>query len=244
MNNYLDDYNARESESERTAKLKIDSSMVSVAGYIWQIGVIGVDALTAYLIGAKILAWYYGLAWFLAGALGLIFAENLRSRIGNNDAQDKIGTTGVIVSIVAVIAGAIYAGIINIVGITISAEIVVMAGVIVLVMYHVGAAYLYYNADDENKSRTEEARAIDLHKRRLAELERKNREAELIKQQAERRNELVAQHGDGFLDFIGARPTRATNPNPAPRTREYAADVSGVELDDINPTNGAAAERH
>jgi hypothetical protein len=78
----------------------------------YNLAVIILDLMTGWIIGS-ITIWYYGVIWFLAGAIAFFLHSNNWEREGNNEYQEKNAKVGMIVAVasvflMAVIAGGIY----------------------------------------------------------------------------------------------------------------------------------------
>ena len=90
---------------------KIGKSQVKGAKIVWMSAAVSIDLVTAYaLVLIMSPLWFYAVLWILVGAGGLMFAEWLWERVGNNEEQEKIASTSKTVSAVAVLVMAVVSG--------------------------------------------------------------------------------------------------------------------------------------
>lgn len=151
----------RKVEEEYAAK-PISEAPVKGAKYAWMGAVFLVDLATAYAL-YEILSpyWWYAAMWLLSGAGGLLFADWLRERVGNNFEQCQISDTGKNISAISVIVMALFAGVVLVLGITRTqwVEVVAFVSALGLFCFHAIQAYRYYHNDDGYIAKNEEARA-------------------------------------------------------------------------------------
>lgn len=76
-----------------------------------------VDAGTGWLIWQLTTYWYYGLIWFLAGAVVFFLHQKNYFTPGINEKQMKSSGTGIVVSVVSIALMAMVAGVLYVVGI-------------------------------------------------------------------------------------------------------------------------------
>jgi len=153
---------AAEREEAEQAKIpvpQISRAPVVFARFAWIVGVLAIDAYTAWIWWIYT-TWFYAVVWFMVGSTGLIYWDIAKNRPGNNDEQSDKADEARIVSAVAVILMAFVAGAINLLGlrssyISVGIEIASLA----LAGYNLFSWYLYDAMDDERIARNEEARA-------------------------------------------------------------------------------------
>lgn len=204
-------------KKESQPKPKIQRGTVQVASVIWQVGIIALDAGTAYIL-SEITSWMYAAFWLLAGAGGLLWSENQRTRIGNNAEQTRIGEIGVIVSIAAVLLGAVASGVVYMLGLASNGWVEAISVIVAvgLFFYHVFQARRYVLHDDHTLRKNEEALRIEEQERNKREVERRKDELSHIK-------ELITLNEDGkrlFGDAWKSTLDYETPVNPTPADGE------------------------
>lgn len=187
----------KQTERAQTAPRKVESHQVKMAKHVWMIGAVVIDVVTAVLVW-KITGWLpYGVFWFLAGAVGLIWSDYLRDRIGNNATQTSIGERGVVVSGLAILVMALLAGVCYVLGFTrlVWVEALTVVATVGLVLYHVFMAYIYYNADDAIKEENREALLNAAAEKQILEIHRAARIVAAKKARLAQLHEYEGEHG-------------------------------------------------
>jgi hypothetical protein len=121
--------------------------------------IVVIDAITAYTI-FLLSYWYYGVVWFLAGAISFYLHQQNWEHPGANEQQERNASVGMIVSVGSMFIMAVFAGVSLIMGWkTPVIESVIVAFVIVLFFWHSLQLALFYFSDDEWKIQRSIARA-------------------------------------------------------------------------------------
>ena len=196
--------NKKKREEAKNPPPQIEKGQVKVSKWVWMACAVVIDLITGYAVATITTDWYGGL-WIAAGAGGLIYAEWLRERVGNNTDQRKISELGVGVSAVSVLLMAGLAGSMYVLGMTKLAwvEVVVLLSTIGLFCYHAFQSYRYHVKDDDYLARSEEAREIEVHERNLRELDRAAREVEHAKLEEYTKAGYRREHGGAFDAALG-----------------------------------------
>ena len=227
-------------ESEKHAPKTPHGRQVTGAKIAWMLGVIAIDAATAYAILQITLYWQYAALWFAAGAGGLLFSDWLREHVGNNDDQKRIAELGINVSLGAVLAMALLAGTVYVLGYSRLpwVEALVTAASVGLFFYHVAQAYRYYIIDDEYIAKRDEARAEAANRRDIARIHRAARKVAAKKQAEAVADKYRKDHGTALDAALKTAPKR---PQEAPRRDLGAGGMVSyaAETDTVNPTSGA-----
>ena len=115
----MSDYDVSDIEDlvkEEEPEPEHDNSSLLFSKIGYNAAVFIVDLGTGYLIW-QLTFWYYGLIWFLAGAVVFFMHQKNYFTAGNNDKQMKGALNGIIVAVVTMILMAITAGSLYIFGI-------------------------------------------------------------------------------------------------------------------------------
>lgn len=227
-----------EREAQKTPTPQISQIEVRAAAWVWQLGVVAIDITTAYIVW-QITMLFYGILWMLAGAGGLLWSERQRQRVGNNEAQRRIGEAGVIVSLTAVVVMAIASGVAYILGYARIGwiEALTLTASIGLFFYHIVQARRFHILDDEFIEISLEARREAEHKRDLREIERARREVEKERELVGMEQLRREQHGDAFdAAYSGGAKMR-----PA---MQYNSSVHVEELADESPNASRGGKRN
>jgi hypothetical protein len=215
-----------EIERERNRPPKVSNSQVDRARIVWIGGSILIDGLTAWLIYTMTGYWYYALIWVVAGAGGLLYSEDLKTRIGNNPEQQEYADRGVKVSAIAVFVMAVLVGGIFVTGYAASwVDAILEAAAVGLFFFHLYQSYQYHNLDDEVIARNEEARAEERNKKREREIHRAARIVERKRKQLSLREKYRKEYGGAFDAALGKdKPVK------------MELEMRSFALDDENPT--------
>lgn len=171
---------AKELEAEREAKMMaefapkpIQRTQVKAAKYAWMFVAVSIDIASAYIV-YTMTTWFHAVIWLIAAAGGLIFAEWLWERVGNNDEQARTASLSKQVSAVAVIVMGILTGVAYVLGWTSYAivEAVVVAVTVSLFGFHGWQAYQYHEKDDDYINATMDAKADAKNQKELRDIHR------------------------------------------------------------------------
>lgn len=219
----------------------IQRSQVNGAKIAWMAVAIGIDVTTAYALFLVFQPfWWYAALWVVAGAGGLMFAEWLWERVGNNDEQTRIASTSKNVSAVAIVVMAVLAGVAMIMGWQRQPwmEVLALISVVGLACFHGWQAYQYHEKDDDYIAATEEARA---NANNLKEIRKTHRAG--LRIAAKKR---VHQVGEKYQKEHGAAFTAAAGRSFASEEHQkpYTVKNNGNRPEPVreieNPTPGAS----
>lgn len=213
MSNDLNDEIAQELKNEEEARImaeyapkSISRTQVKGAKFAWMAVAIGIDIATAYAYFV-ILApfWWYGVLWLIAGAGGLMFAEWLWERIGNNEEQTKIASASKTVSAVAVLVMALLSGVALILGVTRAPwmEIIALVSAVGLACFHGWQSYQYHEKDDDYIAATEDARADANNQKEIRKVHRAGQRVAAKKVVHRTGAKYQEQHGNAFAAAAG-----------------------------------------
>lgn len=188
------------------APKEIQRTQVKGAKVAWMLVATAIDLTTAYalyLVFAPF--WYYAVIWAIAGAGGLMFAEWLWERVGNNDEQMRIATTSKNVSAIAILAMAVLAGIAVIMGWQRAAwiEVTAFVSVVGLFCFHGWQAYQYHEKDDDYIAATEEARANAENMKDIRKIHRAGLRITAKKRVHKAGEKYQKEHGQAFTAAAG-----------------------------------------
>lgn len=188
------------------APKKIQRIQVSGAKFAWMAVAIAIDLVTAYAY-MVILApyWWYGIAWIIAGAGGLIFSEWLWERVGNNAEQTRISSTSKNVSAISVLVMALFTGVALIMEWQGEKwiEILSMFSAVLLVCFHGWQSYQYHENDDEYKAENEASIAEAAHQKELRAIHRAGRTVAAKRAQRRVGGEYQDKYGKAFVQASG-----------------------------------------
>jgi hypothetical protein len=209
-----------EAAAERRENAPTVSTMqVKAAAFVAFAGAALFDISSAWIIYTVTGYWPYGVGWIIGGGGGLIFAEWLKSRIGNNTMQRKISEASRNVSAVAIVGMSLISGLIMVLKIESQImEAVFVVSVVCLFFFHLIQAFRYREIDDEYLTRNKEARRIENHKARMRELDEAAEEVEKAMRQAAKEKEYQDRYGEAFGVAYGKSVDMAKldKPNPTP----------------------------
>lgn len=186
------------------APKQIQRTQVKAAKFAWMFVAISIDVATAYIFGIAT-AWFYGVMWFLAGSFGLMFAEWLWERIGNNDEQTRIAALSKNVSAIAVVVMALLAGIAYILGWTHNQilEIIALVSAVSLFCFHGWQAYQYHEKDDDYIAATMDALADAKNTKEIRNIHRAGLRVKAKKMVRATGAKYEQQHGAAFTAAAG-----------------------------------------
>jgi signal transduction histidine kinase len=200
----------------------ISNAQVNGAKYAWMVIAFAIDAATAYALWI-ILApyWWYAILWLVVGAGGLVFAEWLWERVGNNDIQFQIADVSKKVAGIAVIAMALVTGIILVGGIGNAAWMEVISVVLIVGMLGFTGmqAYRYHENDDDYIAMNLEAKEEAKNQKELRAIHRAGRRVEAKEQVHVRAAKYRAKQGQAF---DAARGQKKPMQQPV---RQFASDT-------------------
>lgn len=229
----LNDEIALELKNEEEARIlaeyapkSISRTQVKGAKFAWMAVAIGIDIATAYAYFV-ILApfWWYGVLWLIAGAGGLMFAEWLWERVGNNEEQTRIASASKTVSAIAVLAMALLSGVALILGVTRAPwmEIVALVSAVGLACFHGWQSYQYHEKDDDYIAATEDARADAQNQKEIRKVHRAGQRVAAKKVVHRTGAKYQEQHGNAFATAVG-RSYSAETQAPKPPKVEAKID--------------------
>lgn len=188
------------------APKEIQRTQVKAAKIAWMCVAIGIDLATAYAY-LIILApyWWYAVLWIFAGAGGLLFAEWLWERIGNNPEQTRLASASKTTAAAAVLIMALLSGVVLIMGWErmLWMEIIAMFSAVGLVGFHGWQSYQYHEKDDDYIAATEDARADALNKQDIKRIHRAGARVDAKKTVHKTGEKYQQKHGDAFTILAG-----------------------------------------
>jgi hypothetical protein len=126
-----------------------DESSLKASTIAYQVAIVIVDGLTGATIAA-ISYWYYGVVWFLAGAISFFLHHKNWDSPRNNEKQVENAQTGMIVSVVAMVIMALAAAYVWVTKITSPyIEVAIVLPILVLFFWHAFQLAMYRFADDK-----------------------------------------------------------------------------------------------
>lgn len=214
----------KEDEPEPTQ----DKSSLWLSSFAYKLAILIIDAGTGYLIW-QLTFWYYGLIWFLAGAVVFFLHEKNFFTAGNNDKQIKSSQSGVIVSVVSMLIMAMVSGGLYVFGVK---NLWVEVGLIVtslgLFFWHAFQLAMYVFNDDGFRIKNTITRSFAQanKKKEIAKASgivvRAHREAEKEKKAQ------YQKHGQANIDAAIGKMNGKQFQQPA---RQFAKDTETPELD-------------
>lgn len=205
-----------------------DHSSLLLSRIAYNMAVAIIDAGTGYLIW-QLTFWYYGVIWFLAGAVVFFLHQKNYFTAGNNDKQMRGALTGIIVSVGTMFIMAMVAGGLYVFGVrTQWVEVGLIITSIALFAFHAYQLAMHVFNDDGFRiaNTITRAHAQANKKMQIAKASgvviKAHREAEAEK------NKQYKQHGKGNVDAAFSKMSGQ------PRRVEYAADTDRPELDNNN----------
>lgn len=146
--------------AEEAPEEKPDRSAIFTSTIGYEIAIVVLDVITAGTVGV-LTYWWYGGVWFLAGAISFFLHQKNWKTAGNNDEQNKISSSGMIVSVVMMLAMAVVAGtllVFRVVSPWVEAGII--AAVVCAFFWHGFRLAMYVFKDDDWIIANQVARAI------------------------------------------------------------------------------------
>lgn len=202
------------------APKKISTTQVKGAKFAWMIVAACIDFATAYAY-TVILApyWWYAVLWVLAGAGGLIYAEWLWERVGNNEQQTRIAAASKNVSAIAILVMAMLAGVALVLGWerTQTLEIVAVISAIGLIGFHGWQSYQYHEVDDDYIAANEESRAYADNIKEIRKVHRAGQRIAAKKMVHRVGEKYEKTHGQAFTAAAG-RSYASTTKTPSDPT--------------------------
>lgn len=184
----------------------VGKTQVKGAKFAWMAVAVLIDLATAY---AYILIlspfWWYAMMWIMASAGGLLFAEWLWERVGNNDEQTRIADASKKVSAGAVILMAVLSGLALILGWQRNEwmEVFALVSAVGLICFHGLQAYRYHEVDDDYIAMTIEARAEAANMKEIKKIHRAGRRVKAKNRVHDLGEEYQKQHGEAFAVAAG-----------------------------------------
>lgn len=190
-----------------------DDSSLRVSTIAYQIAIVIVDGLTGATIAA-ISYWYYGVIWFLAGAISFFLHHKNWDSARNNEKQVRNAQTGMIVSVVAMIVMALSAATVWVLKITsVYIETAIVLPILGLFFWHAFQLAMYRFADDKFVIERAIASAKANANKKVQIAKAAGTVVAAGKQAIDEKNKQYQRHGDrGAVDAaiskIGGQPMR------------------------------------
>lgn len=217
-----------------------DNSALSYSKYAYNIAVVLLDLVTGWTI-YQLTFWYYGVMWFLAGAVVFYLHQKNWERDGNNEKQVNISQVGMVLSVgsmllMALITGGLWIAKANGAAVNLMwSEIGIVSFAIGLYAYHAVQLARYYFLDDEFVIKRTVARAKAQANKKIqiikagGEVVKANREA------LQEKNAQYKKHGSREAVDMAINRIEGKKQQPQP---VYATDTGKPELKEPeNPTN-------
>lgn len=215
----------------------IQRGQVKGAKFAWMAVAIGIDLTTAYALYLVFSPyWWYAVLWAIAGAGGLMFAEWLWERVGNNEEQTSIASTSKNVSAIAIVLMAVLAGVAMILGFQRQPwmEVLALISVVGLACFHGWQAYQYHEKDDDYIAATEEARANAENLKEIRKVHRAGLRIAAKKRVHKTGEKYEKEHGVAFTAAAGRSfASESKFSLPADEAEKVAGRVAAG-----NPTSG------
>jgi hypothetical protein len=190
-----------EAELAEYSPPSISNAQVNGAKYAWMVIAFAIDAATAYALWL-ILApyWWYAILWLVVGAGGLVFAEWLWERVGNNDIQFQIADVSKKVAGIAVLVMALVTGVILVGGVGNAAWMEIISVVLIVGMLGFTGmqAYRYHENDDDYIAMNLEAKEEAKNQKELRAIHRAGRRVEAKGQVHVRAAKYRSKQGQAF----------------------------------------------
>ena len=186
------------------APKQIQRTQVKAAKIAWMFVAVCIDIATAYVV-YLMTTWWYAVIWLLAAAGGLLFAEWLWERVGNNDEQENISRISKNVSAAAVLIMGLFSGVAYIMGWTNSyvVENIVLIVTLSLFGFHGWQAYQYHEKDDDYIAATEDARAEAKNLKDIRVIHRAGMRVRAKKLVRNTGSKYEKEHGSAFVAAAG-----------------------------------------
>jgi hypothetical protein len=228
MNDDIEDMEDLVKEEE--PEPQTDRSHLFLSKVAYNLAIVLLDAGTSYLI-AVLTYWFYGIVWFLAGAVVFFMHQKNFFTAGINEKQEKGAQSGIIVSVVSVIAMAIISGALFILRMANSwVEIGLIAVSISLYSWHAFKLAMHVFNDDGFRIENTVARAFATAKKKKRIAKASGSVAKAYREASNERENQYRKHGKGNIDAaIGKMEGRQRQP-------VYASDEKAAQED--LPTNG------
>lgn len=214
-----------------------DETSLKLNSIAYNTAIVIVDAGTGWLLW-QLTFWYYGVIWFLAGAVVFFLHQSNYFTAGINDKQAKSSQTGIIVSVASVVIMAMLAGglyVFSVQNLWVEVGLIVIA--ITLFFYHTYALAMFVFYDDGFRMRNSIARAFAQANKKIKVAQAGGKVAEVYRNAKRERELQYSKHGRNNIDSAinrveGKKPT---NNNYYPVNRPVnanAANTSRPSLDD------------
>ena len=219
----------------KPSRAPLDASKVGYSAAI-----VIIDLITGWTIW-QLSYWYYGVVWFLAGAISFYLHQQNWEHPGVNEKQEKNAMIGMIVSVASMFLMAIGAGLALIFGVTSNiAEAVIVACVILAFFWHALQLALFYFSDDDWEITRQINRAKATANKKVQIARAAGEVVSALKAFQNERDNQHQKHGDGRA--VDAAMAKIGGQK---QVVQYSADVSNSaknpvenERKEPNPTNG------
>jgi hypothetical protein len=213
-------------------------------------GILVIDAVTSYTVWMITTYWYYGVIWFLVGAIAFFLHQRNWERSGNNDKQEKGAMIGMGVAVGAMLVVGTYSAIVFVMKTyTPFSEALIVGSSVILFFFHIYELGFYYFSDDDWITKRAIANAEAHSAKKIKIIKAADRVVSATKTTRDMRNASYTKHGDkGAVDAAINRvsgnkpqgqsiqatraPAMAEQGEPLPKLEEHEARP------ETNPTKG------
>lgn len=183
--------------NEKKPAPKPSRAPLSASKLGYSVAIVIIDLITGWTIW-QLSYWYYGVIWFLAGAISFYLHQQNWEHPGVNEVQEKNAMLGMIVSVTSMFLMAIAAGFALIFGVTSNiAEAVIVGCVILAFFWHALQLALFYFADDDWEITRQINRAKATANKKVQIARAAGEVVTALKAFQNERDNQHKQHGDG-----------------------------------------------
>lgn len=221
-----------------------DESSLKLNSIAYNVAIVVVDAGTGWLLW-QLTFWYYGLIWFLAGAVVFFLHQKNFFTPGNNEKQMSGAQTGIIVSVASVVIMAMLAGglyVFSVHNLWVEVGLIIVS--VGLFFYHAYALAMYVFNDDGFRMKNSIARSFAQAEKKVKIAQAGGRVAGAYRKAKLEREMQYRKHGKNNIDSAmnrveGRKPQQQNRPVQA-----MASDVQQAELQEKkNPQNPPRVDR-
>lgn len=229
MNNY-DVSEIEDLVKEEEPEPERDNSSLFLSKVAYNLAVTVIDIGTGYLIW-QLTFWYYGLIWFLAGAVVFFLHQKNFFTAGNNDKQIKGAQNGIIVSVASIIIMAMLAGglyVFNVKNLWVEVGLILIS--LALFFYHAYMLAMYVFNDDGFRINNSISRAYAQADKKTQIAKASGKVAKVYREADLEKKAQYQKHGEKNIDAAmnkiqGKQPQQQFKPMTA-----NAQDVDTVKL--------------
>lgn len=208
--------------NEKKPAPKPSRAPLSASKIGYSAAIVIIDLITGYTIW-QLSYWYYGVIWFLAGAISFYLHQQNWEHPGVNEKQEKNAMIGMIVSVASMFVMAIAAGIALIFGLhSAVVESVIVGCVIVAFFWHALQLALFYFADDDWEIARQINRAKATANKKVQIARAAGEVVSAYKAFQNERDNQHQKHGDG-------RALDAAMQKISGQKVSYASEAAGIE---------------